>query len=178
MHATYDDRTLRFERRLRHPPETVWRAISDPDELAHWFPSQVRGEIRAGGELSFHFEHMPLDAPSTMTGRVTEFDPPRRFAFYWGEDHLRFELEPGGDGGDTCLLRFTVVLEAEDKAARDAAGWHQCLDGLERQLGGADAGAAGAGAAAERPVTADVWREHYAEYTRRGFPAGAPIPDR
>lgn len=167
MHATYDDRTLRFERRLDHPPAKVWRAITDPDELKHWFPSGVAGEIRAGGELSFHFEHMPLDEPSTMTGRVTEFDPPRTFGFYWGEDHLRFELESGD--GDTCLVRFTVVLDAEDKAARDAAGWHQCLDGLDRHL---------TGAGAERPMAADAWREHYAEYTRRGLPAGAPIPDR
>jgi uncharacterized protein YndB with AHSA1/START domain len=167
MHATYDDLTLRFERRLDHPPAKVWGAITDPEELAHWFPSQVQGEIRPGGELSFHFEHMPLDEPITMTGRVTEFDPPRLFAFYWGEDHLRFELEPAD--GESCLLRFTVVLDAEDKAARDAAGWHQCLDGLERQL---------SGAGAERPMPADAWREHYEEYTRRGLPAGAPIPDR
>jgi uncharacterized protein YndB with AHSA1/START domain len=163
MHATYDDLTLRFERQLNHPPAKVWRAITDPGELAHWFPSTIEGEIRGGGELSFRFEHAPI----TMRGRVTDFHPPRLFGFYWGEDHLRFELEAADD--DSCLLRFTVVLEAEDKAARDAAGWHQCLDGLERQL---------AGAGPDRPMPTDVWREHYEEYTRRGLPAGAPIPDR
>jgi uncharacterized protein YndB with AHSA1/START domain len=134
MHATYanvsDRPTLHFERRLEHPVAKVWRAISDPSELAHWFPSRVEGEIRAGGRLSFHFEDMPLDAPTTMAGTVTEVDPPRVLAFYWGADHLRFELEPLDAGG--CLLRFTVVLDTEDKAARDAAGWHQCLDGLGR----------------------------------------------
>lgn len=36
---TVDDRhTLRFERHLDHPVERVWRAITDPDELRHWFP--------------------------------------------------------------------------------------------------------------------------------------------
>ena len=83
---------LQFERRLSHPVEVVWRAITDSGELEHWFPSKVEvGALRTGAEMTFTFEHMPLeDAPMTLHGRVTEFDPPRRFAFYWGDDHLRF----------------------------------------------------------------------------------------
>ncbi len=162
MHATYENRTLSFERRLAHPVARVWRAVTDPGELAHWFPSTVEGELRAGGELTFRFEDMPLDAPTTMSGRVTDYDPPRLVAFYWGADHLRFELEPAES--DACLLRFTVVLDAEDKAARDAAGWHHCLDGLERELSDGP------------PVADDSWRERYAEYRRRGLPTGAPVP--
>jgi uncharacterized protein YndB with AHSA1/START domain len=159
---------LSFERRLSHPVDVVWRAITESDELAHWFPCQVRFEqLEAGAELAFEFEHMPLDAPSTMTGRVTEFDPPRRFGFYWGEDHLRLELEPL-DGEDACLLRLTVLLESRDKAARDAAGWHVCLDRLSRLLDGDD-GPAAVG-------VSDDWRGKYVEYQRRGVPAGAPIP--
>jgi uncharacterized protein YndB with AHSA1/START domain len=172
MHATFhtiENRpTLRFERRLAHPVAKVWRAITEPSELAHWFPSHVQGEMRAGGGLTFRFEHMPLDAPSTMEGRVTDFDPPRLFGFYWGEDHLRFELEPQPQDEETSLLRLTVELDAKDKAARDAAGWHQCLDSLERQL---------SGSAPERPMPADTWRERYEEYARRGLPTGAPVPD-
>jgi uncharacterized protein YndB with AHSA1/START domain len=171
MHATYENvsnrPTLRFERRLAHPVTKVWRAITEPAELRHWFPSTVEGEIAPGGALSFGFEHMPLeDGPTSMEGRVTDFDPPRLFAFYWGDDHLRFELEPVEPGA--CLLRFTVMLDAEDKAARDAAGWHQCLDGLERQLGDAPP---------ERPMPSDAWRTRYEEYSRRGLPTGAPVPD-
>jgi uncharacterized protein YndB with AHSA1/START domain len=170
-HATYvnvDERpTLCFERRLAYPAEAVWRVITEPSELSHWFPSQVEVDLRLGGEMKFEFEDMPLDAPTTMSGRVTELDPPRLFAFFWGGDHLRFELEDA-DGGAGCLLRFTVVLETSDKAARDAAGWHQCLDALERQLSGAPD---------ERPYGSGDWQERYAEYTRLGLPALAPIPD-
>jgi hypothetical protein len=72
------------------------------------------------------------------------------------------------DEGAGCLLRFTVVLETSDKAARDAAGWHQCLDALERQLSGGPV---------ERPDASTEWRERYAEYTRLGLPAEAPVPD-
>jgi uncharacterized protein YndB with AHSA1/START domain len=171
MYGAYDTienrPALRFERRLSHPIDVVWRAITESDELAHWFPSRVEvDELRDGADLTFTFEHMPLDEPSTMTGRVTEFDPPRLFAFTWGppshEDHLRFELEPVPEE-EACLLRLTVLLDARDKAARDGAGWHVCLDRLESRLGGDD-------------DPSEDWRGLYEEYQRRGMPAGAPIP--
>src|SRR5205085_11048372 len=125
-------------------------------------------ELSPGAEMTFRFENMPLDAPSTMAGRVTEFDPPRLFAFYWGEDHLRFELEPVA-GEDACLLRLTVLLDSREKAARDAAGWHVCLGELEKRLAGAPTAPPGT-------MPTDEWREHYYEYIRRGLPAQAPVP--
>ncbi len=87
--------------------------------------------------MSFTFTEMPLeDGPMTLTGEVTELEPPHRFAFLWGDDHLHFQLEET-DGGAGCLMRFSVELDSRDKAARDGAGWHQCLDALARQLAGA-----------------------------------------
>jgi uncharacterized protein YndB with AHSA1/START domain len=163
MHGTYETienrPALRFERRLNHPVERVWQAISEPDEMKAWFPSAVSGEIAPGAGLTFTFEHG--EAPE-MHGEVTEHDPPRRLAFYWGDDHLRFELEPA-DGG--CVLRFTALLDARDKAARDAAGWHTCLDRLEAALDGSD------------ETDHAAWRALYAEYERQGLPTGAPVPD-
>ena len=168
-YTTAEDRpTLSFERRLSHPVHVVWRAITESQELGHWFPCRVEfDELRDGTDMTFTFEDMPLDLPSTMTGRVTQYDPPRLFEFYWGEDHLRFELEPVA-GEDACLLRLTVQLEAPDKASRDGAGWHVCLDRLERLLRGED-GPAVSGANED-------WRRLYEAYQRRGVPAGAPIP--
>jgi uncharacterized protein YndB with AHSA1/START domain len=161
MHGTYetiDDRpALRFERRLNHPVERVWRAISEPEQLKAWFPSTVSGQIAAGADLTFTFEQG--EAP-TMQGEVTDHEAPNVLAFYWGHDHLRFELEPAGDG---TILRFTCLLDARDKAARDAAGWHFTFDRLDAALGGA-------------APDDDAWRRLYADYERRGLPTGAPIP--
>jgi uncharacterized protein YndB with AHSA1/START domain len=87
--------------------------------------------------MTFTFPETVLEnQPSTLLGTVTELVPPRRFSFTWGEDHLHFELEPL-DGGSACLMRFMVELGTPDKAARDAAGWHVCLDALELRLRGA-----------------------------------------
>jgi uncharacterized protein YndB with AHSA1/START domain len=172
MHGTYetiDQRpALRFERRIHHPVQAVWEAITEPAELGQWFPCEVEVDLRVGGPMKFTFPEMSLpDAASTLLGEVTELDPPTRFAFMWGEDHLHFALEPADDGA-SCILRFTVELDARDKAARDAAGWHVCLDALERRLAGAE----------QDPSTgtSGPWREIYEEYQRRGVPAGAPIP--
>jgi uncharacterized protein YndB with AHSA1/START domain len=155
--------TLRLERRLAHPVTTVWTALTDPAELTRWFPSTIEGELREGARLSFSFPEHP-EAPD-MAGRVTEFDPPRELGFYWGADHVRFELAPAGEETD---LRLTVLLDSADKAARDGAGWHVCVARLEAALDGA-------GEDALKAIS-DGWRPHYDEYARRGFPATAPIP--
>ena len=119
--------TIRFERSLQHAREKVWRAITDPGELAHWFPANVEGAREEGAALRFVFrneEGPPLD------GRVLVFVPQREFEFTWDQDTLRFVLE-----GDTSLA-FTHTFDDLEKAARDAAGWHFCLDALEARLDG------------------------------------------
>uniref|UniRef100_UPI000AFBEAB6 SRPBCC domain-containing protein n=1 Tax=Streptomyces niveus TaxID=193462 RepID=UPI000AFBEAB6 len=89
---------LRMERRLAHPPQRVWDAITRPEQLAKWFPSEVSVDLRPGGEIGFHFPGEPGPGPA-MTGRVTDADEPRLFAFTWGEDHLSWEITPDGEGG-------------------------------------------------------------------------------
>ena len=102
----------------------------------------------------------------TLLGQVTELDPPTRFSFTWGEDHLHFAIDPIEDGA-ASRLRFSVELDTRDKAARDAAGWHVCLDQLELLLDGTPM---------PQPYDPGAWRPLYEEYERRGLPALAPIP--
>jgi uncharacterized protein YndB with AHSA1/START domain len=153
---------VRFERVYPHPVARVWRSITVPEELASWFPSTVEVDLREGGAMRFTFDpHLA----EPMEGRVVELDPPKVFAFLWGKDLLRLELAPEGEG---TRLTLTQTLEA-DEAARNAAGWHVCLDRLERLLAGAGAEAPGAEPTRE-------WSERYEAYQRRGVPAGAPVP--
>jgi uncharacterized protein YndB with AHSA1/START domain len=169
MHGTYEEvegrPALRFERRFHHPAEKVWRAITEPDELAHWFPAKVDVDLRVGGRMTFTF---PDEDEGQMQGEVTELDPPRVFEFSWGGDVLRFELEPDEEGTG-CRLTFTSFLDERDTAARTAAGWHVCLDRLRQRLAGEPAEAPGS-----EPT--DEWRAHYDEYLSRDVPSGAPVP--
>ncbi|NUT41062.1 MAG: SRPBCC family protein [Thermoactinospora sp.] len=130
------DPVLRLERRLAHPPAKVWRAVTDPAELAHWFPASVEAEQRPGAAMRFTF---PGEDEVTH-GEVLEVDPPRVYMFRWGHDVLRFELIPDGEG---CLLVLTHTLGGGAVgrlgAGRTAAGWDSCLATLLARLDGRDA---------------------------------------
>jgi hypothetical protein len=122
--------------------------------------------LEPGGRLQFSRE-----SGASGDGEVKEVDPPRRLVFTWGGDMLEFELEPLPDEGrgPGCLLRFTAAMSEDDKVARDAAGWHVCLDRLGAWIAGANA------SAPTSEPTAD-WRGLYEDYAARGFATGAPIP--
>jgi uncharacterized protein YndB with AHSA1/START domain len=121
---------LRFTRSFPHPPEKVWRAITEPEHLAVWFPSDIEGERTTGAKLRFVFrngEGSPID------GEMLACDPPSLLEFVWGDETLRFELRPT-DGGTE--LTFLNTFDEKGKAARDGAGWHACLDVLECVVAG------------------------------------------
>ena len=48
-----DYATLKYERRLAHPREAVWKAIADPKELATWFNIKAVIDGRNGGTIDF-----------------------------------------------------------------------------------------------------------------------------
>ncbi len=120
---------LRFSRRLAHPPAKVWRAITEAEHLRSWFPSTIDGDRRTGSALTFEFPEAAGTPP--IHGEMLAFEPPKLLEFRWGDDILRFELEPDGDG--TSLVLVDTFME-QGKAARDAAGWHECLDLLADEL--------------------------------------------
>jgi uncharacterized protein YndB with AHSA1/START domain len=123
---------LRFVRHLAHPQARVWRALTEPADLAAWFPSTIEGDRVAGAPLTFTFEHAEA-AP--MHGKMLACDPPRLLEFMWGTDQIRIELEPTATG---TRLTLWDTLDANGKAARDGAGWHTCLDGLQALLDNPD----------------------------------------
>lgn len=122
---------LRFERRLPHPPAKVWRALTEPEHLAAWFPTTIEGERRAGAPLRFTF---PMEDSPVLEGEMLTYDPPSVLEFRWDTDLVRFELRP--DGADGCRLTFTTVIDEVGTGARDATGWDVCLDVLAHHLAG------------------------------------------
>jgi uncharacterized protein YndB with AHSA1/START domain len=146
LHTNDGRPMLRFERRLPHARERVWRAITEPAELAHWFPAEVEVDLRPGGTIKFVFPH----DGGTTAGEVTELDPPRLFEYSWEGAILRFELRAEGEA---CVLVFTHTFDGRDEAPKFAAGWHLCLDRLEAVLGGDTV-----------PESMDPWDELYPRY--------------
>jgi uncharacterized protein YndB with AHSA1/START domain len=122
---------VRLERRLVDPPSVVWQALTDREQLRSWFPCDVvvtGGRWEVGATITFTFP--PEVIEMVLTGEVLLVDEPRVLAFSWGEEVLRFELSAEGDG--TLLVLFDELESGA--AARNAAGWDECLDRLEGRV--------------------------------------------
>ncbi|HEY2638024.1 MAG TPA: SRPBCC domain-containing protein [Solirubrobacteraceae bacterium] len=123
---------LRFERRLAHPRDRVWRALTEPGELAGWL-AVAQLDLRPGGAVELRWQNA---GRHIGRGTVTELDPPRLLAYELDvHGHVRWELLAEGDG---CLLTLTVdAALGPDDAPKRLAGWHTHLGHLEALLGGA-----------------------------------------
>ena len=121
---TIDGRpALRFERRLDHPVERVWRAVTEPAELENWFVAAAPWKPEAGEVFEAMGER----------GEITELEPPRVIAWTWGGELCRFELSPDGDG---CVLVFVHAFDDRALGAQHAAGWEVYLNRLDAHLAG------------------------------------------
>lgn len=156
-----DDRwRLRFTRTLAHPQTKVWRAVTEPEQLAQWFPSTIEGERAAGAKLTFRFPDEVSVEP--IDGQMLAYDPESLIEFHWGPDVVRIELRPVDEGTELTLLD---TLEERGKAARDGAGWHACLDALEAALGGD----------VDARSQMDVWADVHPHYVDEFGPEAATI---
>jgi uncharacterized protein YndB with AHSA1/START domain len=138
--------TIRFDRRLRHPIERVWQALTDPDELRGWW-GETKLDPVAGGLFQLRWRNTDEHGNvATLDGAIARIDPPRllEISAAWGttdpnqpgtRTHLTWRLEPDGDH---TLLHFTNTVDPSAPDIPTAAGWHLHLDALAATLSGAD----------------------------------------
>jgi uncharacterized protein YndB with AHSA1/START domain len=104
-----EEETRRFERKLPHDPEKVWRALTDAKELAAWFPTNVANDFsEAGQDMSFEDK----ESGDLLEGKVIESDPPHRLTYTMGRERLQFDLTPIPEG---CLLVLTVQPQPQQQ---------------------------------------------------------------
>ena len=129
--VTLDHWTLIFVRELRQAPAVVWTALTDPDELDQWAPFTAARDLSAPGETVLTL----VDGPdrTDIEASVIKAEPPALLEYTWGDDRLRWELEPSGTG-TRLTLRHTLANPGTD--AMVAAGWHLCLRVLRHLLDG------------------------------------------
>ena len=149
--VTEDGRqVLRIRRFLPHPPEKVWRAVTEPAHLSSWFPATVTMTPRMGETITFASDGASPDGE----GVVTELDEPRVFAFTWNGEAFRIELLPAAEG---CELVFTHTFDDRVNAGSFATGWHACLDAMEAGLDGTP----------PPGMTAEIYAERHEDYHAR-----------
>lgn len=141
--------TIRIERILAAPRDTVWRWLVEPELRAEWFAG---GPIQpqVGGAVELVFDHDNLSADDVpyppryaehkgAVGRetITQYDPPRVIAFTWdgGDEGIaRFELFE--DGARTRLVLTHSGITGPAPMANFGGGWHSHLAVLQAKLSG------------------------------------------
>ena len=117
--------TLILVRELRHPPEKVWQALTDPAQLRQWAPFDADGSLGTAG-ATVKLTWVGTGAPQQTT--VTRADEPE--VLEYGD--IRWELEASGGG-----TRLTLWHSIDRRfISWGAAGWHICFDMLNRLLAG------------------------------------------
>src|SRR5262249_51922989 len=115
--------TLILVREMRHSPEKVWQALTDPAHLREWAPFEVDGSMGTVGAT----EKLTGGEPATpIETRVTRADSPRMLEY----NDTRWELEDFAGG-----TRLTLWTNIDRRfISWGAAGWHIAFDVLDRLL--------------------------------------------
>ena len=123
---------LRFTRALAHPVRRSGTRSPPRPACRAWFPFDVDGARATGASLRFVFREGEGD---DFHGSMVEFEPESVMELRWeGDETLRLELRRVRRRAAclTLINRFDEI----GKAARDAAGWHACLDAARGSLDG------------------------------------------
>jgi uncharacterized protein YndB with AHSA1/START domain len=142
---------VRYERRLRHPVEKVWAALTEPRQIEQWWARAAELELTEGGRARFEW----LNGPAVAQGRITRLEPPTAIEFDTDiHGRLLWELRP--EDAETHLTLTVTHAIPDEYRTEVLAGWHVHLDFLEDALDG-------------RPVDwadwpRDRWEVHHQRY--------------
>jgi hypothetical protein len=115
-------------REIRHSPEKVWQALTDPAHLREWAPFEVDGNRATAATVKLTW----VGTPTPIDIKVTRADSPKVLEY----NDMRWELEPLGSG-----TRLTLRINIDRCfISMGAVGWHICFDVLDRLLGGTPIG--------------------------------------
>ena len=150
--------TLILVRELRHSPEKVWQALTDPAHLREWAPFEADGSLGTAG-ATVKLTTVGAPTPHVTETTVTRADAPKVLEYNWGGNDIRWELEAFGGG-----TRLTLWHNIDRRfISMGAAGWHICFDVLDRLLSGTPIGRIVGGDA----MKFGGWQRLNAEYAKQ-----------
>jgi len=144
--------TLILVRELRHSPEKVWQALTDPAHLREWAPFETDGSLGSAGRT---VKLTWVGAPGPQEITVTRADAPRLLEY----NDMRWELE-SLNGGTRLTLWHNIDRRF---ISMGAAGWHICFDILDHLLNGQPIGRL----AGAETMKFSGWQRLNAEYAKQ-----------
>jgi uncharacterized protein YndB with AHSA1/START domain len=158
--------TLVLVRELRHSPEKVWEALTDPGHLREWAPFDADGNLGTLG-ATVTLTTVGAPPPRTTETKVTRADAPEMLEYNWGDFEMRWKLEASEIG--TRLTLWTNI--GQRFVSMGAAGWHICFDVLDHLLSGTPIGRI----AGPKAMNFNGWQRLNAEYAKQ---FGVETPNR
>ena len=150
--------TLILVREMRHSPEKVWQALTDPVHLRKWAPFEADRSLGTAGTT---VRLITVGAPTLQVFEtmVTRADAPNLLEYNWGGFAMRWALE--ASGGGTRLTLWTNI--GRRFISMGAAGWHICFDVLDHLLSGTPIGRI----AGPEAMKFGGWQRLNAEYAKQ-----------
>ena len=134
---------VEVSRHIAAPPERVFDAWLDPDNVGKWLfatpdgkSERVEIDARVGGR--FRIDERRGEEVAEHFGTYVEIDRPRRLAFDFGTSfeatptRITVIIEPEGGGSRVTIRHEGVWADWEEKTRQ---GWGKILASLDRELG-------------------------------------------
>lgn len=119
--------TITFEFDLPHPPEKVWRALTDPELLAQWLLPLVGFELAPGAAFTFKTEPKP-GWDGTVQCRMLEVEAHRTLRYSWVvgdflDTVVTFTLAPSASGTRLVLTQSGFKPDQKQNFGGARYGW-------------------------------------------------------
>ena len=119
---------ISFDRKSKHSPARLWRAITDSVELTRWMAYPMTVDLRVGGGYHADFGRT---GGGQLNGVIVKVESERVLRYAWGSSTVEWKIEPDGAGSRFTFAQhglFPREIPGEEGAA---AGWHAWLEDLD-----------------------------------------------
>jgi uncharacterized protein YndB with AHSA1/START domain len=119
--------SISFEFDLRHPPEKVWRALTDPALLGEWLLPVIGLELAPGAAFTFKTQPYP-GWDGTVHCKTLEIETHRKLSYTWVvgsmlDTVVTFTLTPTASGTRLSLLQSGFKPDQKQNFGGARYGW-------------------------------------------------------
>jgi uncharacterized protein YndB with AHSA1/START domain len=118
--------SISFEVDLHHPPEKVWRALTDPALLERWLLPVIDLRLEPGSAFTFKTQAYP-GWDGTVNCRVVEIEAYRKLSYTWSVPFLdtvvTFTLTPTASGTRLSLVQSGFKTDQKREFGGARYGW-------------------------------------------------------
>ena len=118
--------SISFEFDLRHSPDKVWRALTDPVLLAEWLLPVVDLKLEPGAAFTFKTQPYP-GWDGTVNCRFVEIEAHRKLSYAWSvpgiETVVTFTLTPTASGTHLSLVQSGFQPDQQQAFGGARYGW-------------------------------------------------------